>query len=69
RATDADVYVTSDLRHHPVAEHKDAGGCALIDIDHRAAEATWLEPFAQILTQSLGIEVHVSSTNTSAWNS
>jgi dinuclear metal center YbgI/SA1388 family protein len=69
RATDADVYVTSDLRHHPVAEHKDAGGCALIDIDHRAAEATWLEPFAQILTKGLGIEVHVSSTNTSAWNS
>jgi dinuclear metal center YbgI/SA1388 family protein len=69
RNTNADVYVTSDLRHHPVAEHRDAGGCALIDIEHSAAEATWLEPFTQILAERLGLEVHVSTTNTSAWNS
>lgn len=68
RATDADVYVTSDLRHHPVAEHKDAGGCALVDIDHSAAEATWLAPFAQLLRVNLGLEVVVSSVNTSAWS-
>jgi dinuclear metal center YbgI/SA1388 family protein len=69
RATNADVYVTSDLRHHPVAEHRDAGGCALIDIEHSTAEATWLEPFAQILANGLGLEVFVSTTDTSAWNS
>ena len=69
RSTGADVYVTSDLRHHPVAEHRDAGGCALIDIDHRAAESMWLEPFAHQLRNGLNLEVVVSTTNTSAWNS
>ena len=40
--TDADVYVTSDLRHHPAAEFLEQGGPALVDVAHWAAEWTWL---------------------------
>ena len=39
--TDADVYVTSDLRHHPASEFVEKGG-ALVDVAHWAAEWTWL---------------------------
>ena len=31
-ATDADVYVTSDLRHHPASEFLEKGGPALVDV-------------------------------------
>ena len=41
--TDADVYVTSDLRHHPASEFlEQATGPALVDVAHWAAEWTWL---------------------------
>lgn len=68
RETDADVYVTSDLRHHPVLEHVQAGGCALIDIEHSAAEATWLPALAQVLQSELGIEVVESKLSSAAWS-
>src|SRR3546814_16727256 len=38
--SDADVYLTSDLRHHPAAEFVEKGGPALIDVAHWAAEST-----------------------------
>ncbi len=39
----ADVYVTSDLRHHPASELREhADGPALVDVAHWAAEWTWL---------------------------
>lgn len=40
--TDADVYLTSDLRHHPAGEFLERGGPALLDVAHWAAEWTWL---------------------------
>ena len=40
--SDADVYVTSDLRHHPAAEFLEKDGPALVDVAHWAAEWTWL---------------------------
>ena len=40
--SDADVYVTSDLRHHPAAEFLEQDGPALVDVAHWAAEWTWL---------------------------
>ena len=40
--TDADVYVTSDLRHHPAGEFLEKDGPALVDVAHWAAEWTWL---------------------------
>ena len=42
RRSDADVFVTSDLRHHPAAEFLEQGGPALVDVAHWAAEWTWL---------------------------
>ncbi len=47
RRSDADVYVTSDLRHHPAAEFLEHDGPALVDVAHWAAEWTWLPVVAR----------------------
>lgn len=50
RQQGADVYLTSDLRHHPVSElleHPDAP--AVVDVPHWAAEATWVPVAAAAL--------------------
>jgi dinuclear metal center YbgI/SA1388 family protein len=70
RAAHADVYVTSDLRHHPASElreHRD--GPALVDVAHWAAEWTWLPVLRDRLLVELGdtVGVHVSTTNTDPW--
>jgi putative NIF3 family GTP cyclohydrolase 1 type 2 len=46
RAAGADVFVTSDLKHHRASEFLEGGGPALVDVAHWAAEWTWL-PVAQ----------------------
>ncbi|MFT4083356.1 MAG: Nif3-like dinuclear metal center hexameric protein [Nocardioides sp.] len=51
--SDADVYLTSDLRHHPASEFLDKGGPALIDVPHWAAEWTWLPVVARRLREAL----------------
>lgn len=71
--TGADVYVTSDLRHHPAQESLEqsavAGGPALIDISHWAAESLWLEGAAARLAESLpGVEFRVSERRTDVWS-
>ncbi|WP_109507232.1 Nif3-like dinuclear metal center hexameric protein [Nocardioides speluncae] len=68
-ATDADVYVTSDLRHHPAAEFLEKGGPALVDIAHWAAEWTWLPVVSERLNDALGdtVETRVSTTPTDPW--
>ncbi len=38
----ADVYVTSDLRHHRALDHLADGNAALIDVAHWAGEFPWL---------------------------
>ena len=53
--TDADVYVTSDLRHHPAREFLEQGGPALVDVAHWAAEWTWLPVVARRLARRWGI--------------
>jgi len=65
----ADVYVTSDLRHHLSSEFLEAGGPSLIDVSHWAAEWTWLPELATQLGQALGdtVEIRVSSTCTDVW--
>jgi dinuclear metal center YbgI/SA1388 family protein len=71
QAAGADVYVTSDLRHHPVSEHLErAGACAVIDVPHWAAEWTWLPVAAEALTESLGatVETAVSTIVTDPWS-
>lgn len=66
---DADVYVTSDLRHHPASEFLEKGGPALIDVAHWAAEWTWLPVVAARLTEAMGdrLETHVSRLVTDPW--
>lgn len=71
QAEGADVYVTSDLRHHPVSEHRERpDGCAVIDVPHWAAEWTWLPVAANALTQRLGdtVETAVSTIVTDPWS-
>ena len=72
RVRGADVYVTSDLRHHPASEARDeailGSGPALIDIAHWAAESLWLPLAAAALTERLpGIRVTISERNTDPW--
>lgn len=68
-ATDADVYVTSDLRHHPAAEFLEKGGPALVDVAHWAAEWTWLPLVRAKLDRALGdtVETRVSTLRTDPW--
>lgn len=70
RAAGADVYVTSDLRHHPASEFREHDGPALIDVAHFAAEWTWLPVLRRRLLDALGdtVEVHLSSINTDPWS-
>ena len=65
----ADVYVTSDLRHHPAAEFLEQGGPALVDVAHWAAEWTWLPELAARLREALGdtVEIRVSTLCTDPW--
>ncbi|HSJ18991.1 MAG TPA: Nif3-like dinuclear metal center hexameric protein [Nocardioidaceae bacterium] len=70
--TDADVYVTSDLRHHRAAEFLEHRGPALVDIAHWAAEWTWLPFLERTLVAALGggrdtVDVRVSTTCTDPW--
>ena len=68
----ADVYVTSDLRHHRAQDHLVDGGCALIDVAHWASEWPWLPVAAEALARDLAdvgstVDVHVSSIPTDPW--
>lgn len=69
----ADVYVTSDLRHHPASESREQSfitkGPALIDISHWAAESVWLETAAQQLRKELpDVKIVVSDRRTDPWD-
>ncbi len=76
RASDADVYVTADLRHHPASEAREAsldGRPYLIDLSHFASEWLWLPAAAQALSNVLAdqgfvAELAVSQTNTDPWD-
>jgi len=70
RAEGVDVYVTSDLRHHPASELREHGDSpALVDVAHWAAEWTWLPVLRDRLVGELDdtVAVHVSTTNTDPW--
>jgi dinuclear metal center YbgI/SA1388 family protein len=69
----SDVYITSDLRHHPASEFREnarfAGGTALIDVSHWASEWLWLDVAAEQLRAALpGITVTVSEVRTDPWD-
>jgi dinuclear metal center YbgI/SA1388 family protein len=68
----ADVYVTSDLRHHRAQDHLVDGGCALVDVAHWASEWPWLPVAADALRADLvnrgsTVDVHVSTVPTDPW--
>lgn len=71
RRAGADVYLTSDLRHHPAGDAlawKDAP--ALIDVPHWAAEWTWLPVVRAKVDEALGGRVvpsYVSTLCTDPW--
>ena len=67
--SDVDVYVTSDLRHHRASEFVEAGGPALVDVSHWAAESTWLPVVSAKLQEALGdtVETRVSEIRTDPW--
>jgi dinuclear metal center YbgI/SA1388 family protein len=71
RVTGVDVYLTSDLRHHPASEVREhgPGALALVDVAHWAAESTWLPVLRRRLVDALGdtVEVDVSTLNTDPW--
>jgi dinuclear metal center YbgI/SA1388 family protein len=70
RSAGANVYVTSDLRHHPVSELREQPDSpAVVDVAHWAAEWTWLPVLRDRLLAELGdtVQVHVSTTNTDPW--
>jgi dinuclear metal center YbgI/SA1388 family protein len=69
----ADVYITSDLRHHPASESRQnsrvGGGPALIDVSHWASEWLWLDTAAAELRAALpGVDVGVSDIRTDPWD-
>jgi dinuclear metal center YbgI/SA1388 family protein len=76
RASQADVYVTADLRHHPASEAREGavnGRPYLIDVSHFGSEWLWLNPAAAALQNVLadhGFEaaIRVSSVNTDPWD-
>ncbi|MBG6238181.1 dinuclear metal center YbgI/SA1388 family protein [Mycetocola sp. CAN_C7] len=68
----ADVYITSDLRHHPASEaieqFRTGGGPALIDVSHWASEWLWLDRAASQLGEALpGLDIRVSDLRTDPW--
>ncbi|MFT4122541.1 MAG: Nif3-like dinuclear metal center hexameric protein [Microbacteriaceae bacterium] len=69
----ADVYVTSDLRHHPASAAIElarlGGGPALVDVSHWASEWLWLDRAAAELRAALpGVEATVSDVRTDPWD-
>lgn len=69
----SDVYITSDLRHHPASEFRETarlhGGPALIDTSHWASEWLWLETAAAELRDAVpGLRVTVSELRTDPWD-
>jgi dinuclear metal center YbgI/SA1388 family protein len=69
---DADVYLTSDLRHHRAGEFREHDRAALVDVAHWAAEWTWLPVVERKLVRALAergdtVDTRVSTTVTDPW--
>lgn len=75
RESGADVYVTADLRHHPVLEAREearGGPPYLVDAGHWASEQLWLPRAERALLDGLGadatrVETHISTVRTDPW--
>ncbi|BBJ72551.1 hypothetical protein CULC0211_16850 [Corynebacterium ulcerans] len=63
-----DVYVTSDLRHHPADESRRADGPFLVDTAHWASEYPWTEQASEILARALpDVTVDIVPIRTDPW--
>jgi putative NIF3 family GTP cyclohydrolase 1 type 2 len=72
RRAGADVFLTADLKHHPVVEavsERGESGMAMIDAAHWATEAPWLDALATALRDRFAttVEVRVSRRVTDPW--
>jgi len=77
-AAGADVYVSSDLKHHPVSEQRERarlgdGRPFVVDTAHWASESPWLRVVAARLAAELAarghdVEVRVSERRTDPWS-
>lgn len=73
-AAGADVFVTSDLRHHPVQDAREqalisGGAPAIIDVAHWASEWLWLEVAAEQLSKLFpNVQFVVSQIRTDPWD-
>jgi dinuclear metal center YbgI/SA1388 family protein len=76
RASGADVYVTADLRHHPVLEAREearGGTPYLIDAGHWATEWLWLdiarsELLRELAGQGTSLNTHICTLRTDPWD-
>jgi len=66
RAAGADVYLTSDLRHHPASESLERSPMALVDAAHWATEWPWLADLAALLGPK--VQTRISTLVTDAWS-
>lgn len=72
--SDANVFVTSDLRHHPTQDAMESARAAgkefaVIDISHWAAESLWLNVAAKELSKAVpGVKFVVSDLRTDPWD-
>jgi putative NIF3 family GTP cyclohydrolase 1 type 2 len=69
----ADVFITSDLRHHPASEARENArlmrGPALVDVSHWASEWLWLEAASEELRTLLPeVTITVSELRTDPWD-
>ncbi|BBZ67784.1 GTP cyclohydrolase 1 type 2 [Mycolicibacterium insubricum] len=69
-AAGVDVYLTSDLRHHPADEQRRRSPMALVDVAHWAGEYPWCAQAAGLLRGAFGdrLPVSVSTIRTDPWN-
>jgi dinuclear metal center YbgI/SA1388 family protein len=72
RASGADVFVTSDLRHHVASEALAVGPPWLVDVPHWAGEWPWLQGARERLLSGLDAvgrvaQARVSTTSTDPW--
>lgn len=78
RASGADVYVTADLRHHPVLEAREEAGDGppyLVDAGHWATESLWLASVHDRLLAALAerngaptrVDSMISTLRTEPW--
>ena len=65
-----DVYLTSDLRHHPADEQRRTAPMALVDVAHWASEFPWCAQAAGLLRGAFGdrLPVDVCDIRTDPWN-